>query len=81
MINVIFKVEPGAGRSSVSTETMLKLFETCPAHRVSPGWGPEILIAGRRIQAMESMDFYEELNILGADFLTLANSRLSIDYS
>lgn len=81
MFNVVFKVEPGAGLSTISKDTIIQLFKKCRDHKMIDDDAHEIMIAGRRMTVYESRSLYREMNILGADFYGLTKARLSMNYT
>jgi hypothetical protein len=81
MINVVFKVEPGAGLSTISKDTIIQLFKKCRDHKMIDEDTHEIMIAGRKITVFESRSLFREMNILGADFMGLTKARLAMKYT
>lgn len=80
LINVIFKVDTGAPVSSLTSEVLSKLYENCPKIEKTFRDAYSVAIAGHFIKVQESQAHFQNLSILGADFLEEMNCHLEFDY-
>ena len=66
---MIFKVDTGSPISTLTQEALHKLFEDCPKIEETFSDFYAVRIAGRKISVSLSRSYYENLNILGANFI------------
>lgn len=79
-INVVFVVDTGSPNTSLTDEVFIALHKACPQFKHVPNEAYYIRILGHVLFTVSSKYSYMNINILGTDFLDMANARLYIQY-
>jgi hypothetical protein len=80
-INVIFKVDTGAPITTITTEVADKLFARCQSIEKTEFQTYSVQIAGREFIVERSQSHFENLNILGANYMRWTNADVRVHYS
>lgn len=80
MLNVIFKIDIGSPVSALTKETMSALNSHCKKRNNNKDDWARVLINNRKTDILKSVGNYENMNILGTDFMKQYDVNLKIFY-
>ena len=80
MLNVIFKIDTGSPVSALTKETMSTLNSHCKQRNSNKDDWARVLINNRKADVLKSVGSYENVNILGTDFMKQYDVSLKIFY-
>lgn len=79
-INVVFIVDTGSPYTSLTDEAFIALCKACPQFEHIPNEAYYVRILSHILFTVSSKYSYMNINILGSDFLRMADAKLVVQY-